>query len=178
MKTCTEYNGRSEVRRGRKERIALRKRSVSRTIDRIFSVGIDRGTRRSPRKRLPGEGKVIGNTLDCHYGKASRVLMLGSLELVRFQNSRLRRNKEQLRRTLTHRQRQNAGGVYLNDVIDSLENCTFKTSRNFLWNVVLILKQSALSLARKYLTSPNADRREGAPPLARVMPCRDRPVEC
>lgn len=32
-------------------------------IDRIFSVGIDRGiARRSPRKRLPGEGKVIGNT--------------------------------------------------------------------------------------------------------------------
>ncbi|KYN06347.1 hypothetical protein ALC62_02684 [Cyphomyrmex costatus] len=26
--------------------------------------------------------------------------------------------------------------------------------------------------------TPNADRREGAPPLARVMPCRDRPVEC
>lgn len=25
---------------------------------------------------------------------------------------------------------------------------------------------------------PNADRREGAPPLARAMPCRDRPVEC
>lgn len=32
-------------------------------IDRIFSVGIDRGiAHRSPRKRLPGEGKVIGNT--------------------------------------------------------------------------------------------------------------------
>lgn len=32
-------------------------------IDRIFSFGIDRGiARRSPRKRLPGEGKVIGNT--------------------------------------------------------------------------------------------------------------------
>ncbi|EGI60040.1 hypothetical protein G5I_11831 [Acromyrmex echinatior] len=31
-------------------------------IDRIFSVGIDRSTHRSPRKRLPGEGKVIGNT--------------------------------------------------------------------------------------------------------------------
>jgi len=25
---------------------------------------------------------------------------------------------------------------------------------------------------------PNADRREGAPPLVRAMPCRDRPVEC
>lgn len=25
---------------------------------------------------------------------------------------------------------------------------------------------------------PNADRREGTPPLARAMPCRDRPVEC
>lgn len=24
---------------------------------------------------------------------------------------------------------------------------------------------------------PNADRREGAPPLVRAMPCRDRPVE-
>lgn len=32
-------------------------------IDRIFSIGIDPGiARRSPRKRLPGEGKVIGNT--------------------------------------------------------------------------------------------------------------------
>ena len=31
-------------------------------IDRIFSVGIDRSTRHSPRKRLPGEGKVIDNT--------------------------------------------------------------------------------------------------------------------
>jgi len=38
--------------------------------------------------------------------------MLGSPELIRFQNFRLGRNKEQLRRTLTHQQRQNAGGAY------------------------------------------------------------------
>ncbi|KYN36336.1 hypothetical protein ALC56_09296 [Trachymyrmex septentrionalis] len=40
---------------------------------------------------------------------------------------------------------------------------------------------AAPSLERVHVASflqPNADRREGAPPLARVMPCRDRPVEC
>lgn len=48
-------------------------------IDRIFSVGIDRGiARRSPRKRLPGEGKVIGNTCPRGYRHVADVLLRAS----------------------------------------------------------------------------------------------------
>ncbi|EFN63623.1 hypothetical protein EAG_07401 [Camponotus floridanus] len=225
MKTCTEYNGPSEVRRGRlcrsghcwptcsleqtrlidlsgpkgpminrslwKKPIVLQERSVSRTlgkkhqtkppaftesvgssapslervhvasflrsIDRIFfSVGIDRGI---ARKRLPGEGKVIKeirvhvSTADCHYGKTSRTLMLGLPELFRFQNSR-RRNKERLRRTLTHRQRQNADGTHYEMMLRATNCCNEEMKDNSLRsNVILILKQSALSLACEYLAS-------------------------
>lgn len=38
-------------------------------------------------------------------------------------------------------------------------------------------KGEAKKLVEEGEEIPNADRREGAPPLVRAMPCRDRPVE-